>query len=180
VVGQGAAKIQPDRAEALIGVKIAAPTPQGAVEQVGLQTETIIAALVKQGLAAEDIQPEDFELIIQPALTGAGGDTSAPYVAGQKIRLLIRDLSQVEQVLLTAVEAGANQVEAVNFIASDISAPTTEARQKAVTQAQNNADALAVLTGVKVGALYQIEELVNYTPGSPEVTVQVKITYTIE
>ncbi len=177
VAGDGTARIQPDMVEVTVGVEIAASTPAGAVEQVRLQTEAIVAALAEQGLTVEDMQRIDFNLHVQQSLSQAG---ETRYIASQKLRLTIRDLAQVEEVLLKAIEAGANQIEAVSFSAADDSAAIAEARQKAVTNAQNHADALAVLTGVKIGALHQITESITHSPGSPEVMVQVQATYTIE
>jgi uncharacterized protein len=179
VVGDGTAKIQPDMVEAVVGVEIVAPTPAGAVEQARLQTEAIVAALVDQGLTAEAIQRVDFNLQVRQPLSESG-ETTPQYMASQKLQLTIKDLGQVESVLLKAIDAGANQIEQVNFKASDNSAAITEARQKAITNAQNHADALAVLTGVKIGALYQINESITAMPNSPEVRVQVQVTYTIE
>ena len=196
VVGQGQTRVRPDVAEVTLRVDFKALTLKDGMEQMNSVVKDIVATLIEMGISEEDIQISNFSMYSQRSFNNVEGDVDEieNYFVSNSIRINIRDLSQLDAILATALEAGATRVDRVKFGVLDSSVAESEARQMAVADAQDHADALALLSGVKVGLVYHVSEVVTnslayleypygVTISSPrqiDVIVQVQITYTIE
>jgi len=115
------------------------------------------------------------------------------------VNVTIRDLTTVSKVLDTAIEAGANNIYGVNFALKDSAAAQAEARKSAVADAKARAEDLASLTGVAVGELISVSEVVGSNaiagsfrenamamgggtpiqPGQLDLTMQLQVVYAI-
>jgi uncharacterized protein YggE len=106
----------------------------------------------------------------------------------------------VGQVLDASIKAGANNIYGVEFLLDDPTAARSEARKMAVENANATAEELAGLTGVKVGKIISISEVIGQggmynnqfsqaaagmggggmtpvEPGQLRLTLQLQITY---
>jgi hypothetical protein len=99
-----------------------------------------------------------------PGQTAAGSPAPAPpvirgyYRASNMLEVTVRDLDKAGQVLQAATDAGANNVWGISFELEDPQPLLAEARVKAVEHAKQNAEALAKLSGVKLGAIISVSE----------------------
>jgi hypothetical protein len=80
------------------------------------------------------------------------------YRASNMLEVTVRDLDKAGQVLQAATDAGANNVWGISFELEDPQPLLAEARVKAVEHAKQNAEALAKLSGVKLGAIISVSE----------------------
>jgi uncharacterized protein YggE len=80
------------------------------------------------------------------------------YTATNNVEVTLRDLNRAGAILTAATSAGANQVYGIQFEVEDPSPLLSQAREKAVADAQKRAQELARLAGVKLGPAVSITE----------------------
>jgi uncharacterized protein YggE len=204
VNGAGTAYGTPDIATAQIGVQSRNADPAQAVDENNRKMAAIIAALKNLGVEDQDIQTTNFSVQYQQdydPLTGQARETFT-YIVDNTVNVIIRDLSKVGDVLGKVVGAGANSIYGVTFSVSDTAKLESEARLKAMADAQARAEQLAQAAGVNLdkplsineyssGPVYAAADLaggkggggaapVPVSTGQIQVTLNVSITYLIK
>jgi len=205
VVGEGTVKIKPDIAQVNIGVEVIRPTVKAASSGAKDSMDAVLQALKQQGVDEKDIQTSGFSVWTERPYgpEGPSGDEVLYHVTNQ-VAVTIRDLDTVGTVLDAAIEAGANNIYGVTFSLDDPSQVESEAREKAVADAQAKAQELATLNDIKLGDVVSVSEVIGgrggyYTgvreaavsaglgggggpiaPGELELTLQLEIVYTVQ
>lgn len=200
VVGEGQVDAAPDIAIVHIGVQVSESDPKVATEKAAEEMNNILAALKGEGIAEKDIQTSYYSVYVDRPYGPEGPSSETFYQVSNTIQVTIRDLDRVTDILGAAIEAGANNINSVDFRLSDTSQLESEARAKAVDNAQAKAEELAELNGVAVGEVVSISEVVDsgaflersfatagmggggagpISPGDVTVTSQLQITYAI-
>ena len=158
VSGEGKVSAVPDIAELSFGVQTGRqPTAQAAMQKLQKDMNAVFAAVKSKGTGEKDIRTES--LYLNPAFDWANG-TQIPrgFEANQSLRVKIRDLTKIGEVLSAATAAGANQAGGVSFTIDDPEALQMQAREKAITKAKENAVKLALELGVTLGKLKGFNE----------------------
>ncbi|MCB0191008.1 MAG: SIMPL domain-containing protein [Anaerolineae bacterium] len=196
VVGEGTVSSTPTLATINIGVQVNDPEVKAATDQADQIMADLIAALKAEGVVDKDMETAYYNLYIDRPFSPDGQPGSATYQLSNSLQITVRDLDNLTNILSTAIEAGANNINSVSFSIEDPSDFQAEARQKAVEQAQAKAAELADLNGVAVGEVVRISEVVDQgvffaseramggggggiTPGDVDINVQLQITYAI-
>lgn len=216
VTGSGVATSAPDMATMEIGVEFINTDISAAFAQTNDTLQTVIDAVVEQGIAREDVRTTGLSIYSQqsfgggmmpvdPASSGMTEGVPQPqreYSVSNRVRIVIRDLSTIEDVITAAVAAGANNIYGPDFGFSDRTELETTARANAMSNAQERAAELAGLAGVQVGDIIVISETnasfspfdtsnlamadtgggagsAVIEPGQLSVTVQVQVTFRI-
>jgi uncharacterized protein YggE len=207
VVGQGSVRIKPDVARVSIGVETSAETVSEAVAENESNMESILAALKDLGIEDKDIQTMNYSITLDrypESLPSAEAGSSQPqpvYRVSNMVTVIIRDLDKVGDVLDAVIEAGANNIWGVSFSLDDPKAAQVDARADAIADAQARAEALAELSGVQLGPVMSVSEVLgtgvypmpaayavesaaagggSISPGELEVSYQVQVAYFIE
>jgi uncharacterized protein len=202
VVGEGTVQVEPDMAQATIGVQVSNPNLEEATSMVQERMEAVLAALQAQGIAQQDIQTTNFNIFVEPPPgPEAQATTSEPtYRVSNDVRVTVRDLNNIGSLLDAAIEAGANNIYGVNFSVTDDSEARAQAREEAFTKAATQALDLACLAGVQLGEVVRISEIIGsqggipfearaqdisggggpIVPGQFEVTTRLEVTYTMQ
>jgi hypothetical protein len=200
VVGEGRATGAPDTAQLNIGVQVSDPDVKAATQKAADDMESLLAALKAQGIADDDIQTSYYNIFVDRPFGPQGPSSDVLYQVSNSVQVTIRNLDGVSTILGAAIEAGANNVNSINFNISDPSALRAEARQKAVTDALATAEELAKLNGLSVGEVVSISEVIDggvfpmevasaamglggagpISPGDVEVNIQLQITYALQ
>lgn len=170
VVGTGKVSLTPDMAEINVGAESRAATVSEAKAAVDSQMAAILAALQELGIAEKDIQTSQYSIYFErdpnaPVLNEGPAENQGAYRVTNMLTVTIRDIDQVGDVLDAVIAAGANQVYGVSFTVSDTQKWEGQARENAVNDAQARAEDLARLSGVKLGDVLVISEVVGSTPG---------------
>jgi uncharacterized protein YggE len=170
VVGSGQVSAKPDIATVNLGVDVTAPTVSDAKDQADELMQAIIAALRDAGIADRDIQTSNYSISFErqtPDVTPQEGQQTPAgvYRGSNTVRVTVRDLDTVGDIIDTAVSAGANNVWGVSFGLENTDALEQQAREEAVADARARAESLAKLNGVTVGDVLHISEVVGATPG---------------
>lgn len=162
VVGEGEVTIEPDIARANIGVEVSGSTVAEASAESRALIQAILTVLEEQGIDPKDIQTSNFNIYAERyGSEGPLADDEIQYRVNNMVSVVIRDLDRVGAILDAAIEAGANSINGISFQVEDPSSVESDARQSAVEDARAKAEELASLTGVGIGSVISISEIVD-------------------
>ncbi len=153
VSGEGKTTAAPDLAMLSLGVQTGRQTSAGqAMTVLKKNMDAVMAALKKAGVEDKDISTENFYL--SPAYDWTtGGQIPKGFEANQSLRVKVRNLDKVSDVLGAATAAGANQAGSISFTIDDPEQVRGEARAKAIEQAKAKAEILAKNLGKSLGKM---------------------------
>jgi uncharacterized protein YggE len=201
VSGEGKEIVVPNIAEIIIGVISEGQDLQLLQKENSEKMNKIINFLKEKGIDKKDIQTENY------LVTPKYDYSKTPYrIVGYKIsqnlKVKVRDLSKIGEILSQAVNYGANNVSGPNFTVDDKEIYLEKAREKAIKDAKEKAEKIAKTAGFELGKIVSITEsslfetipimfkemrevvpLISQPqiePGSQEIKVQVTITYEIK
>jgi len=204
ISGEGRASAPPDVAVLGLGVSAKASTVGAANSQAQQAMTALLNSLEANGVQEKDIQTLSFSIYPEydyrndeQVLTG--------YRVSHMLQAKVRDIDRAGEVIDDAVQAGGDllQVQSISFTIDDTTALRSQARQKAVADAQTKAEELAALAGVTLGEPTYITESIStpypqpyydraagmameaapateISPGELEVVVYVNIAYGID
>ncbi len=208
--GEGKATAVPDQATIDAGVTETATTVSDAQNKVNTKAQKIINAAKTLGLTDKDIKTTNYSVnpnygtgeIMPMMYPQRGGNNITGYTATQNLEINVKDLANVNKVIDTATQNGANLVGGTNFTFSDSLQTKLEnqARQTAINQAKQKAQGLASAAGLRLGRVVNVVENssgfprpmmlqadslaktaesapTNVTPGENTVTINVVIYY---
>lgn len=209
VSGEGRVFTAPDIAEVSMGMQTGR---QASAEQAMTRLKEgmtkVLAAVQQAGVEEKDIRTENFYLNPVYDWTQDQGQIFRGFEATQSLRIKVRDLDKVSEVIGAGTTAGANQAGGVQFTVDEPEAKRAEARQKAIDQAKQKAKTLADSLGMKLGKIRGFDEgssggayppimmraqedsamggatapagMVPLPAGEQEIVVNVSITYELE
>lgn len=166
VSGNGESFLAPDIAYIYVGVHTEAPTAAEAVDENTAQTEELISAIQDFGVDPKDIRTSNFSIWpmdrYDPATGAPTGEKT--YVADNTVFVTVRDLDSLGDLLDTAVQAGANTVNSVQFDVENKDEAMKEARVDAMNNAEQQAQELAAAAGLTLGEIKSISFVDNQYP----------------
>jgi uncharacterized protein YggE len=202
VNGSGKVTLDPDIARINIGVHTEDTDAQSAVSENTTQTQAVVSALRRAGIAERDLRTSNFSIYPRQDYDRDGELLGITYIVDNTIQVTIRDIATVGEILDAAVQAGANNINSIQFTVEDTSAAYNQALEAAVASARSRAEALASAAGVELGAVQSISAYVSggptpvyqdmrvaieqaagevpISPGQTELTVEVNVVYVIE
>lgn len=155
VTASGTASYVPDHATVMVEVRTDAETPPAAALQNAERMERVLAALRRQGHAADRITTTGYA--VQPRISyEARTQTIIGYTAVNAVTVRLDDVARVGATLDTALAAGATRVRGVRFEAADPERLRRQALERAVAAARQDAESLARAAGGTLGALVQL------------------------
>lgn len=162
VSGRGEIRLVPNIASVTIGVRTMGANVSEVVAANAAQVADVMEALSALGIPAEDMQTSNFNVYANQSydpVTGLPTEINN-YSVENTVTVLARDLTKLGELLDRAVSAGANSIWGVSFDVDDKSATQAQARDMAVQNAIEQAQALAAAAGVELGNIISI----NYVP----------------
>lgn len=159
VSGTGSVAVSPDRAVVTFAVE---SRDEGAGAAAAANAEAMDAVL--SALRAADLSGlviETYGYSLQPEYsTVMEGNRRVRVIEGytalNNIRVGVADTDGVSQVIDVAIQAGANRVSGLSFVASDTDAARQEALTKAVQQAREQATTMAAALGRELGPALEV------------------------
>jgi len=203
VSGNGIVYLTPDIAYIYVGVHTEDPDIAQAVDRNNTQAQAVVDALKNMGIAVADIQTSSFSVWssqqYDPMTNLPSGYT---YMVDNTVYITVRDLTTLGRLLNTVVDAGANNINSIQFDVADKTAAMAEARQKAMDNAASLAQELAGIAGVQLAGIQNISytdyvsspyygmggggggaapnATVPIQPGQIQISVSVSVTYGIK
>ena len=200
VAGTATIKAPPDIATVQIGVQTFNEEVEAAVDENNRKSDDIISALRQEGVAEKDIQTSRFNIYPQRDYKNNRPDRIIGFQVDNTVSATVRDLDSIGKVLQATIEAGANNINGLNFTLDDPTALRDEARAEAIKDARRRADIMAEAAGIQVGKVISITETsypgpiiaradfsedaikseVPIEPGELELTIQVQVIFAID
>lgn len=161
VSGSGEVRVAPDEATVRLGVSRQAPTAQAAQEDVSTTAQAILTAVGRLGIKPEQIQTSQLTLFpVYAQQRPGGGDEPrvVAYRAANTVAVRLDRFNQTGPVIDAGLKAGANQLEGVQFQLRNDRAAREKALTDAVKEAQAKARTIADALGVKLSAVFDVQE----------------------
>ncbi len=159
VSGQGKATAPPDMATIQTGVVTQAATAQQALQANNQAMEQLLSVLKQNQIADKDVQTSQIDLSPQYKTDERGRDPQiVGYRASNQVRVRVRNLPRLGQVLDALVDAGSNQLNGISFGIDDPTGVLNQARNRAIADARSRAELYAQAAGVRVGKVISISE----------------------
>jgi len=156
VTGTGQAFLSPDIAYIYIGVHTDQPTAADAVAVNNIETQKVTDALKRAGVDAKDIRTTNFSIWPNQQYGPDGQPTGTRYVVDNSVFVTVRELDNLGDLLDSAVAAGANSINSIQFDAAEKEEALKQAREEAVKDAKEQAQELADVAGMNLGDVQSI------------------------
>jgi uncharacterized protein len=162
VSATGSVAAEPDVAYVTAGVVAEADTAREAIARNNAAMAKVLAGLKSAGVAAKDLQTT--ALNVEPRYTQAKDGRPATingYRVANQVRLTVRDVRKLGDLLDQAITLGANQINRIGFDVANAETIKDEARKQAMANARRRAELYATAAGVKLGPVMRISESVH-------------------
>ena len=156
VSGSAAINVKPDRVLIELGVESVAETTQEVQAENDAAIARITDAIRNLGIPNKDIATDYY--LIQPVYDDYTTYRIINYRIDNIVGITLTDVDQTSDVLAADLQAGANQVQNVQFYTSELRRYRDQARELAMKAASEKAQALAEAGGAQAGCLMQINE----------------------
>ncbi len=153
--------VAPDLAKVRFRIETQSPTAQDAQDRNREIGANVMNALKQAGVRANEIETTDYRIEkIQEWDPKMERMVDKGYRASNAFVVSTKDLENVGPLLDVGVQAGANNVESINFELSDEKQREVkvDALRKATQNARDKAEALADGAGVRIGKLLSLSE----------------------
>ena len=202
VIGGGTAFGTPDMATVEIGVDMFDADFGTAFDSANDIMITVLEEITALDIPSEDIQTTSINVWFEDDYNPMTGMPTGErvYHVSQSMRILVRDIDMISEVISTGVDNGVNQIFGLNFSFSDTASLESVARELAVDDARIKAEHLAELMGVELGdvisvvdigsngafpsmgggAKFDMMESMAVAPGQLSVTTNLQITFAIQ
>jgi uncharacterized protein len=159
VTGDAQVNVVPDEVIITLGVETSDKDLLAAKADNDQRISKILALVKDAQVAPENVQT-DF-ISIQPRFDDSSQRVFIAYYVHKSLVITLKDVSKFDGLLSSAVEAGANYVQGIQFVTTDLRKHRDEARALAIQAAKEKAVALAGQLGQKVGKPLNINEEQN-------------------
>jgi uncharacterized protein YggE len=159
VSASGSIIMIPDIAHFSAGVTTDGDTPREALSRNKGKMAKLIDGLKAAGIAANDIQTSAFNLrsLYTPGKDGRASIVSG-YTVSNQVRVTVRDLSRLGDILDQAITLGATETHGIAFAVSTAEALKDDARKLAVENCRRRAELYAAAVGGQLGPVLRVSE----------------------
>jgi uncharacterized protein YggE len=161
VSATGSVTVEPDVAHISAGVVTEAGSAKDAIARNSAVMSKLIDGLKGAGVEARDIQTRHFN--VEPRYTQPKDGRAAVidgYRVINQVRLTVREVKRLGEILDQAIVLGANQVDSIAFNVSDMETLKDEARKQAMENARRRGELYAKAAGGQLGPVLRIAERV--------------------
>lgn len=147
VSGEGKVKVTPDEAVITVGVEYVGQDAAEVKKKNDETVDQVLKTIKKNGIPVSDFQSQRISLYKNYDYQTKKNN----YVASQTIAIHLKDLSKYEGMMMDLINSGINQIQGVEFKSSKLKKYESEARIKAVLDAQMKAEDYVGALGQKKG-----------------------------
>ena len=158
VNGNGSVMVEPDSASVGLGVEVLKATAQTAQTSNAQIMSRVIAAIEGLGIKREKIQTTGYNIWPEMKYEQNQPPKIVGYRCSNQVNVTIEDLKSVSKIIDTAIYAGANNVQRMQFSRKNDLGPKKRAFEIAVEEASEKASAIAAASGLKIKKIDTIVE----------------------
>lgn len=164
VVGEGKVDVVPDIAYVDFGVVVNnVATAEEAQTRLSERNNKVIESFKASGIAEADIKTSNYSIYPNYNFENNRNDITG-YNANTTISVKVRETSKIGSLIQSGTAAGANQILGTRYEVESPEKYREEARDKAITNAKEQAEKLASSLGITLG---KVVNVVESSPGSP-------------
>lgn len=161
ITGEGKVTAAPDVAKIQLGYSVEKKTVAEAQKDNATKMNAIIDKLKKDfKIEPKDIQTANYYIAPQYDYT-SGRQTLRGYLVSQNVNVKVKQMDKVSAIVEAAGVIGLNQVGNLIFEIDNPEKLKQVAREKALAQAKDKAEALSKIAGVKLGRIISFFESSN-------------------
>ncbi|HZV77466.1 MAG TPA: SIMPL domain-containing protein [Candidatus Babeliales bacterium] len=163
--GTGSVSLPPDVATIAAAIETNAQNADDAIAQNNTTYDRIVSALTKLGISRSDVALVYYNVSYnpRPSQPTAPGERYG-YTVSRSFSVKVRAIGSAGRVSDACIAAGATSIEGVTFGLASPAAARTQATEKAVAQARDNAETLAKAAALRIVGIKSIE-LADGGPG---------------
>jgi len=161
VTGQAQFDVDPDEAEVNIRVQTKEPTAKRAQDENARLMSTVKEALKRAGVKDSEMETINYNMWPQQRWDPETRESvDDGYMVQHTLKITTEDVTHVGALVETAVSAGANGLDSVNFKLSDKKKEdvNSEALAQASSNAKEKAEAIAQGLGVRITEIVSVSE----------------------
>ena len=162
VDGQGTGTAAPDMATVTIGVTTQGKDAAKAQNDNAWVSNQIQAAVRGLGIAEKDIQTRNYSFYPNYSTDKDHRNEVTGYTVNNSVIVVVRDIKLTGKVIDAALNNGANEINSLDFSASDTKAVRKVALLNAVQDARDKADIIAKGLGKRIVGIQNISESTGY------------------
>ncbi|WP_026452280.1 SIMPL domain-containing protein [Aequorivita capsosiphonis] len=157
VTGEGIVRVVPDEVTINIRVENTGENTKSLKEQNDATINDVLKFLKKMNIEDKDVRTEYMNLTKNYDYNSK----TYTFAANQSLSVKLRDLKKYEQVMKGLVDTGINRIDGVDFSSTNKAALESQARKKAIENAQMKAKEYAGVLNQSVGKAVSISEFSN-------------------
>lgn len=160
--GDGVVSIRPDVVQLSFGVTTQAATAAAAADENETKTNAVLAAA--RQILGPNAEIRTVNYSVTPVFRQATPPGSAPativgYSVNNSLQATTGDLGSVGRLIDAVTRAGATSIGGLRFSLRDSATARAQALRLAVQQARGQAEAIALGLGVRLGAVFSVEDI---------------------
>jgi uncharacterized protein YggE len=167
VSGSGTATASPDQVTLQLGVETVSQDPAEAISENSQRMNAIMAVLADMQIPAEKIQTVNYAMWVEDVYDANGPTGEKRYHLSNQVSVQLDQLDQTGALLEKATSAGANSIGGITFGVSDTSELQQAALDKAMADARQKAERMAVDLDMQVGQVRSVTEGVQAASSAP-------------
>lgn len=166
VVGEAEVSEDPEQVTIVLGIETTDKSAQVAAEENAERTDSVLGALKGIGLDEKNLKTSSYRLdSFKEDISDSRDEDISKYRAVNRLEVISEDIKETGEIIDTAVNAGANSVQSLDFGLKNPQKAKLEALKLAVAQAEAKAEAVAESVGVSITKIKTIhEESSTYSP----------------
>ena len=163
VTGEGIVRVVPDEVTINIRVENTGENTKTLKEQNDATINDVLKFLKKMNIEDKDVRTEYMNL----SKNYDYNSKTYTFAANQSLSVKLRDLKKYESVMKGLIDTGINRIDGVDFSSSNNSALESQARKKAIENAQMKAKEYAAALSQTIGKAVSINEFRNTSGPQP-------------
>jgi hypothetical protein len=156
VTGDAEVRVVPDEVILTLGIETWDKNLKTAKQQNDTRSSAVINTIQRFGVSPRHIQTG--HISVQPVYDDYNRLGLDGYFVRKIITVTLKDLAKFEDLLTAAIDAGANNVQGIQFRTTQLRQHRDKARELAVQAAQEKAGAMAAVLDQKIGRPRTINE----------------------
>ncbi|MEI6578621.1 MAG: SIMPL domain-containing protein [Eubacteriales bacterium] len=160
VSAQGTITLKPDVAYISVGVQTVKADSQKAISENDAAMKKVYDTLKLLGIVNKDITTTDYNIWPQ---YDSNGLAITGYSVSNNVRIKVKNLNKLGEVLTAVGNAGANIIGDISFDVEDRTLSYNQALAQAMEKALARAEVIAKASGVKLGKISLITESSDYS-----------------
>lgn len=162
VDGQGTGTAAPDMATVTIGVTTQGKDAAKAQNDNAWVSNQIQAAVRGLGIEEKDIQTRNYSFYPNYSTDKDHRNEVTGYTVNNSVIVIVRDIKLTGKVIDAALSNGANEINSLDFSASDTKAVRKVALLNAIQDARDKADIIAKGLGKRIVGIQNVSESTGY------------------